>query len=217
MNCPLCQHSSSTLFDQDKNRSYHNCDLCRLVFVPRTSLVTPSEEKKRYDSHQNLETDPGYRAYLHSIMNEMRPFLDERMKGLDFGCGRTRLLETILEEAGHEVDSFDLYYHPDENIWNSKYDFIVLSEVIEHLAGPREVMERLSGLLNPGGKMFVKTKECPEEVQEFKNWFYKRDITHVQFFNQTSFRVLSSIMGLRGPEKIGEDLFLFKGQLIRSI
>ncbi|WP_408097641.1 class I SAM-dependent methyltransferase [Peredibacter sp. HCB2-198] len=209
MTCPLCQHQSSTIFDQDKLRSYYLCDQCGLVFVPRESLISSSEEKKRYDSHQNSDQDPGYHNYLLKISQEILPHLLSSGRGLDFGCGATKMLGSMFEKAGFEVDSFDLYYHPDQTIWQKKYDFIILSEVIEHLNSPREVMINLRGLLNPSGHIFVKTKTYPAPP-EFKNWFYKRDITHVQFFNQSSFEYLAQLVHLTGPMKIGEDLFLFK-------
>ncbi|WPU64659.1 class I SAM-dependent methyltransferase [Peredibacter starrii] len=209
MTCPLCQHQSSTIFDQDKIRSYYLCGNCELVFVPREALISPTEEKKRYDSHQNSDQDPGYHHYLQNISQEVLPHLLKSERGLDFGCGATKILGSFFEQRGHSVDSFDLYYHPDQSIWDKKYDFIILSEVIEHLGEPETVMKRLSSILNPAGKIFIKTKMYPQKSQ-FPNWFYKRDITHVQFFNQKSFEFLAQLMKMTGPEKIGDDLFLFK-------
>lgn len=216
MTCPLCQHPSSTVFDQDKLRSYYLCGQCELVFVPRESLVSSCEEKKRYDSHQNSDQDLGYHNYLLHISQEILPHLVTNGRGLDFGCGATKILGSFFEQSGHNVDSFDLYYYPDQTIWDKKYDFMILSEVIEHLGEPRDVMKRLSALLNSNGKVFIKTKIYPAKSQ-FPNWFYKRDITHVQFFNQKSFEVLAQLMNLSGPTKIGDDLFLFKELQSQSI
>lgn len=210
MICPLCRNDSSTLYDQDNVRSYQRCDFCQLVFVPRDAIISPEEEKKRYDFHENSTTDAGYRDYLNTIVENILPYVADMKEGLDFGSGRSNLLQTLLEERGLTVDSYDLYYHPNETIWNKQYDFIVLSEVIEHVKDPREVMERLRLLLRPQGKIFVKTKPYPAEVQKFKNWFYKRDITHIQFFNQNAFEALAEVLKFCIPVMIGEDLFLFK-------
>lgn len=210
MICPLCRNDSSTLFDQDNVRSYHRCDFCQLVFVPRDSIISPEEEKKRYDFHENSTADAGYRDYLNTIVENILPYVTNMKEGLDFGSGRSNLLQSLLEERGLSVDSYDLYYHPDETIWNKQYDFIILSEVIEHVKEPREVMENLRLLLRPQGKIFVKTKPYPADPIKFKNWFYKRDITHIQFFNQNAFEALAEVLNFCIPVMIGEDLFLFK-------
>lgn len=209
MECPLCQSTEVEFFDQDKHRQFFKCSSCELIFVARTQLLSDVEEKQRYDSHQNSEDDPGYRGYLSKVVQLALPFLNPGESGLDFGCGRTHLLQEIMGEMGMKMASYDLYYHPHSALFNQKYDFIVLSEVIEHLREPRETMLFLRGLLHPGGRFFIKTKLAPEEADVFAKWFYKRDLTHVQFFNEHSFAELSRQCRLQTPHYLGEDLFVF--------
>lgn len=210
MICPLCGSRKESEFDRDKNRSYHLCSQCTLVYVPREFIISPQEEKERYDSHENSGEDSGYVSYLKTISDAMTPHLQRGSQGLDFGCGRTTVLSELLEKNDFKVDAYDLYFFPREEVWGKKYDFIVLSEVIEHLATPYETMKRLSSLLNSTGVIFVKTKLYPKNPLDFKNWFYKRDKTHVQFFSDESFSFLAKELSLNSCEKIGEDLFLFK-------
>jgi transcription initiation factor TFIIIB Brf1 subunit/transcription initiation factor TFIIB len=199
MTCPLCYSSQNELFDQDKLRHYYLCQNCGLVFVPRNELISESSEKSRYDAHENAENNRGYRAYLTQIANSIRPHLKSGDHGLDFGCGRTKLLAEIL--TPHDIDSYDVYFHPDELLIQKKYDFIILSEVIEHLRDPAETMKKLRSL---SSTFFIKTKMCPDK-DKFSEWFYKRDHTHVQFFNDKSFDAL----GFKSWKKIGDDLYLF--------
>jgi hypothetical protein len=208
MICPVCEGSKSELFDQDKHRAFFKCLECDLVYVPRSSLVTASEEKARYDSHENSEEDDGYRKYLAEIAEVIKAQLFPGELGLDFGCGKTTMLEKLL--APFEVTSYDLFYHPNQQLLEKKYNFIILSEVVEHLREPRQTMLSLKESLLPGGKIFVKTKLRPENSAAFSQWFYKRDITHIQFFNENSFNVLKDICQLKGPEFLGQDLFLFR-------
>lgn len=208
MNCPLCLHDESSLYDQDKERSFFQCSRCTLVFVPRSDLVSLSAEKERYDAHENSSESDGYRTYLTGIANAIHENLEPGSRGLDFGSGKTTLLENILEEKGHDVLSYDVFFHPDVHYMDQKFDFIILSEVIEHLRDPMQEMEKLSHLLNENGKFFIKTKLLPEKG--FSTWFYKRDITHVQFFSLTSFRYLSEKLSLKDAQVIGQDLFLFR-------
>lgn len=207
MNCPLCSFDKSSLFDRDKQRRFYQCDFCSLVFVDRDALITASQEKKRYEAHENSEDDSGYVKYLSSIKEAIKPHLKQNSVGLDFGSGRTKVLEKLLNEEGHEVISFDIYFHPDVNVHDRTYDFIVMSEVIEHLRDLRRVLSDLTKLLRPDGMLFVKTKLVPEN---FSNWFYKRDITHIQFFSEESFEVLSKAFGLSKAEGIFPDLYLFR-------
>lgn len=199
MICPLCHSPHKELFDQDPQRHYYLCKTCGLVFVPRDELIAESLEKSRYEAHENNETDSGYRDYLTSIAIPISSQLKSGEKGLDFGCGRTKLLAEIL--LPQVVDSYDLYFHPDESLLEKKYDFIIMSEVIEHLRDPAETMKKLRSL---SSKFFIKTKMYPEK-EKFSSWFYKRDNTHVQFFNDTSFDQLA----FREWKKIGNDLYLF--------
>jgi SAM-dependent methyltransferase len=209
MICPLCGSVQSELFDKDKTRSFYQCGNCSLVFVPRDELITPDAEKHRYDAHENDETSSGYRDYLSGIAAQLQKYLKNGMTGLDFGSGRTKLLAELLSSE-HVVDSYDVYFHPDLSFLNKKYDFIILSEVIEHLRDPVSELKKLKSILKPDGILFVKTKLVPEK--SFSTWFYKRDITHVQFFSDDSFRHLSKKFGFEEASMIGEDLFLFRNQ-----
>lgn len=208
--CPLCQSSKTGYYSRDKFREFFFCPDCGLIFVPRSQLIDQIQEKTRYQSHQNAEDDDFYRQYLQQIATAVGEQLTVAQTGLDFGCGRTSLLAQLFKQQGHECDSYDVYFCPNEGIWQKKYRFIILSEVIEHLRHPLEDMQRVRELLARGGSLFIKTKLHPQDKMSFDNWFYKRDITHVQFFNPTSFEYLAATLGLSSPQQVGADLFQFK-------
>lgn len=205
MICIVCE-SQSRVYTKDTDRSYFECQACELVFVPRNELISYEQEKARYDHHQNLESDRAYLSYLEKMAEGMKSFLKPGSLGLDFGCGRTTMLEKILEKDGFRVNSYDLYYFPESPFLKQKYDFIILSEVIEHLREPAFTMKELTSKLNPGGKIFIKTKFLPTREQ-FDRWFYKRDMTHIQFFNRASMKKIGELSGLLVFKELGEDLF----------
>lgn len=173
-------------------------------------MISKDKEKQRYDSHQNNENDPNYQNYLNQIVNEILPHIDLSENGLDFGCGRTDLMSQIFKAQNISVDSFDLYFFPNQTIWQKKYNFIILSEVIEHLREPIVEMNKIRDCLIEHGQIFIKTKLYPPEKVFFDKWFYKRDNTHIQFFNLASIKYLAKILRMNGPEVIGEDLFVIK-------
>ena len=61
----------------------------------------------------------------------------------------------------------------------------------------------------PNGKIFIKTKLHPGEKNLFDHWFYKRDSTHIQFFNSKSLKELGRKIEMNGPQIRSEDLTLF--------
>ncbi len=206
--CPLCLNKNTQDYARDPSRDFSLCSICSLIFVPRSQLISSSDEKKRYDFHQNDESDEFYRKYLNLIAESILPTLSEGEVGLDFGCGRTTLMSDLFKKKNFAVDSYDLYYFPDLTIWSKKFNFIILSEVIEHLRYPMEEMKKLRDLLLPEGKIFIKTKLHPGDKSFFDNWFYKRDITHVQFFSEDSLRYLAKELSMSGPKILSEDLFV---------
>lgn len=210
MNCPECNSEQTTFFDRDVLRQYYQCENCTLIFVPRNELIDHVQEQKRYEAHENDATDVGYRQYLQKIVDQILPNVTENARGLDYGCGRTQLLSELFQTQGRVVHSYDLYFLKDESIWDQQYDFIVLSEVIEHLRNPSEEMSRVLSLLSSSASLFIKTKVYPDRLDDFQKWFYKRDQTHVQFYSITALTNLAERHGLSSPEYLGNDLYLFK-------
>jgi SAM-dependent methyltransferase len=209
-NCPLCLGDQVINYSEDKSRTYNICQDCQLIFVPRDQILKPELEKQRYDTHNNCDQDVLYQDYLGKIVSSVLTKIGESKQGLDFGCGRTKLLATLFDQKAVAVDSFDLYYFPDENIWDKKFDFIILSEVIEHLRDPYNELLKLRSMLLPNGYLFIKTKIHFNQKERFDKWFYKRDFTHVQFFCPASLKKLAQEFSLEDPENIGEDLYSFK-------
>jgi len=207
-NCPICLECNTQEYAQDKFRSYSICDGCGLIFVPRSELISAEDERTRYEHHQNESEDPAYFDYLSKIARCV-PYLKKGDEGLDFGCGPSPVLANIFSSSGFVTSSYDLYFHPHLPYRAKTYDFIILSEVIEHLRNPIEVLKELGGLLNDNGKIFIKTKFYPEK-ELFNNWFYKRDLTHIQFFNEKSLHWLSKSLRMNFMGQIGPDLYCFQ-------
>ena len=78
-------------------------------------------------------------------------------------------------------------------------------EVIEHLRVPAAELKKLKALLNPRGILFIKTKFLPEK-ESFEDWFYKRDLTHVQFFSPASLDWICRAYGFYEWKLLNSDL-----------
>ncbi len=180
--CPLCAAPDSVDYWQDRRRGYRQCPCCRLVFVPPEHHLAPSAERAEYDLHQNDPDDPGYRRFLSRLSQPLLERLPMGASGLDFGCGPGPALAGMLQEAGHEVSLFDVFYAPDPAVFQRQYDFVTATEVVEHLARPGEELARLWSLLRPGGWLGVMTK-LVRDRDAFAGWHYKNDPTHISFFS----------------------------------
>jgi len=187
--CPLCGDSSTTPYHRDKVRDYLNCQTCDLVFVPRVQHLSAVDEKAYYDLHDNQPDDPGYRRFLGRLFTPLNERLVPNARGLDVGCGPGPALAKMFEEVGHTVATYDPYYAPDTSVLSARYDFITLSEVVEHMAEPGRELERLWTCLEPGGWLGIMTKRV-RDPDAFTTWHYITDPTHVSYFSEATFQWL---------------------------
>lgn len=189
--CPLCRQEKTELFLRERERDFHLCQNCELIFVPPVFFNSREDEKKRYDCHQNSPDDAGYRDFLNRLVEPLCRRIKSASSGLDFGSGPGPTLSVMLQEAGHTMEIYDLYYAPREESLRQQYDFITATEVIEHLREPRETLDCLWSCLRPGGIFGAMTQRVPEDRSRFSDWYYKNDPTHIVFYSSASLQWLA--------------------------
>ena len=211
--CPLCSRTGIVPYHRDKARDYLNCRSCDLVFVPPAQHLSATDERAYYDSHDNRPDDPGYRRFLNRLFTPLNQRLAPASQGLDFGCGPGPTLSKMFEEAGHAVALYDPYYAPDRSVLSAQYDFITLSEVVEHLAEPGKELDSLWRGLAPGGWLGIMTKRVRDQ-EAFRSWHYITDPTHIAYFSEATFHWLTghwSLMGIPATLIIaGNDVVLIE-------
>ena len=187
--CPLCRSpDNSLLLKGGKGSAYRDflhCGACDMVFVPRTLLLDEEGQKARYLQHNNDVDDPAYRKFLGRMYYALRPRLKSGWQGLDYGAGPGPALQRMMIEDGFEAEVYDIYFYPDESVLTATYDFVTCTETIEHFANPREELDRIDGLLGSGGWLGVMTGML-ETWENFADWYYHRDPTHVNFFSHAT-------------------------------
>nr|WP_281389093.1 class I SAM-dependent methyltransferase [Spirochaeta isovalerica] len=122
------------------------------------------------------------------------PFADEKARILDFGSGPVPVLAGLMERRGFAVIIYDKYYAP--VVPEGSFDFITSTEVFEHLAEPMQTLLLLKKRLSPGAAISVKTLFRPESDEDFMNWWYREDRTHISFFTSRSFLIMAETAGL---------------------
>ena len=150
-------------------------------------------EKKRYDEHINTEENKGYVEQFKNLIRQTSEDMPNGATGLDFGSGPSPVLAKLLGDKGFNMNIYDLFYADNPEVLEGQYDFISATEVIEHLADPVAVMKRLWKCLKPGGKLYILTQRYPAK-EEFLNWYYKNDPTHISYFQKKTFQELAAIL-----------------------
>ena len=191
--------------------------------MPEVFHLSRQLEKAEYDKHQNAIFDEGYRKFLSRLFDPLSQKLLQKhqsqihqshkqqpKQGLDFGCGPGPALQALFEEAGFIMNTYDIFYQPDESVLSQTYDFITLTEVIEHLGQPQAVLDKLWGLLKPEGYLGVMTK-LVKNRETFINWHYKNDQTHISFFSMTTIEYIAQQFDAK-LIVVADDAFIFEKQ-----
>lgn len=206
----LCETEENDFFFRDKFREYQCCNVCSLLFVQPEFHVSLKSEKARYEEHNNDPNDIRYRQFLERIAIPIREQFHVGAKGLDFGCGPTPLLAEIFREDGFEMEVYDPFYAPDKSVLDGKYDFIVSTEVFEHLKEPLKEFKRLLAKLKDDGVLAVMTRPHNDSI-DFKTWHYKNDRTHICFYSIETFDWLSKHLGIEYTQ-VEHDIFVFEAR-----
>ena len=193
MQCHICKEPTSMFIHEKTNISFYHCEECEYIFKDPSVYQDISIQKERYDLHENSENSKGYRAYFQRFLDFVLPLIEEPKTALDFGCGESSLLASMLNEKGIVCDYYDPIYHPNILKSDKKYDIIVSTEVFEHLHQPTEVFECLLKYLKIGGYLAIQTEFHPNNSYDFKKWYYHQDPTHIVFFTSKTFKILCKI------------------------
>lgn len=212
--CPLCGEVSG-FWVQLPARPVYACPRCELRFVPEPWQVTPERERARYELHRNSLTDEGYIRFLQPViaclLRHFRPggetgTILPPARILDFGSGPTPVLVELLRREGFNAVGYDPCFDSGADL-SQPFDAVVSTETFEHFRRPREELERIAGLLRPGGLLVVRTALW-QPGQDFRTWHYANDETHIVFYSEATFRYIASTWGLRICETNGKDLIV---------
>ena len=210
MRCHICDEPTLMFIDEKHQMLYYHCTACEYIFKDPSVYQELAEQKARYDLHENEAENEGYRAYFQRFLDFVLPLVQNPKNALDFGCGESSLLSSMLEEEGISCDYYDPLYHPNGLIDSKKYDMILSTEVFEHLHQPKEVFESLLDRLNIGGYLAIQTEFHPKEMGAFMNWYYTQDPTHIVFFTVETFEVLSAFSKCRLIDDNGKNIVVIK-------
>ncbi len=196
-NCPLCDNEA-ILFYKDKE-AYYKCNNCLGIFEDEKDRVNLELEKKRYEMHDNNVEDKNYQKFVLPITSSILKDYNKDSKGLDFGAGEGPIVSKVLDDNGFNIVQYDPFFHINIELLDFKYDYIASCEVIEHFYQPKKEFKLLRSMLKKGSKLYCMTELYNENIN-FETWYYKKDPTHVFFYQKETFEYIKKEFGFSSLE-----------------
>lgn len=207
--CPLCGASDT----RPLHPGYVICPTCGLAHLLPAHHPTAAAELAHYRTHENDPRDPRYRRFLDHLAEPMTRRVPPPAHGLDFGSGPGPTLSVMLAERGYTMCNYDPCFAPDAGALQKRYDLITCSETVEHFRDPAAEFARLDRLLEPGGWLGVMTQmfDADDPSFHFGEWWYRRDPTHLCFYQRRTMRWIARRLGWRVTfEGRGDRVALFQ-------
>ena len=152
-----------------------------------------SDPETKNEISQTRESDARRSADLY---RRLRPMLASRSSILDFGGGNGRLLSAFLGDGHHcSLVDYGAQTLPGVHYAGArlsdipegrKFDAIICSHVLEHLAEPAKPVADLKSRLKETGTLYV---EVPLEIWK-RPPLPVEPVTHINYFTPASMRVL---------------------------
>jgi hypothetical protein len=196
--CRICSNAANQFRDSRQNISYYSCRVCEFICIDEKHVLTEEEEKARYLLHENTDENIGYvRIFRDFIDKAVAPYKNSIKKVLDYGCGSSPLLSSMLKDMGFYVDIYDKFFAPEEIYTDNKYDLITATEVMEHIKDPLSTIGLLKKRLNKKGIISIMTAFHPRDEAGFMEWWYRRDKTHISFYTPVTFKYVAGLRDMK--------------------
>jgi 2-polyprenyl-3-methyl-5-hydroxy-6-metoxy-1,4-benzoquinol methylase len=200
--CLICDSRSiKSLVGYEKDY-LSRCEKCGLVFSNQRPTQNELDEVYGRYSWENIERSELTLAKMRETA-KMLIQASKPKKVLDIGCGDGVFLGMFksvdCEVFGTEYDkknedlcrakeiimfSGDFLHKTDSNLKNN-FDLIILTEVIEHINNPKEVIANTLTLLKPGGLLYITTPNFSSIERQIigSNWSLICYPEHLCYYN----------------------------------
>jgi len=217
--CPFCESKGEPRYIRPDSLQIRYCKLCATFFVS----PSPSEIQLN-DFYSNYYRDHSrYRASAREIL-ENDPFSDVRIKeiasivdlkdrhvldvGFGLGLNIVSLKKLGAEVYGIDLDSDAINFAKKLGILNvkrcaitelndcTKYDLIILHDLIEHPLKPLETLKKARSLVKPNGLISIWTPNASFALEESEPILFRVDLEHMQYLTFRTCLYISKILGL---------------------
>jgi len=202
------------MIDGPNKKAFLCCKICNLVFSETRFVPSLKEQKKRYIQPNNGVQYTVYLNSLNLVIEQTTPLLSKEMTGLDFDCGPTPVIGTLLEKQGINCINYDPIYF--NEIPEGQYDFIFANECFEHFFFPAKEIRKIKDLLKPNGYLIVITEKWNSSTV-FTKWPFAKDSMHVSFYHSDSFQYIAAKYGFTACPSKNQKVFIFQKQKIEEL
>lgn len=201
------------------------CVACGQAFHRR--ILSPEWNERRFSKWMSLEAIQTFeaavdtpqrhfaKASLHVAHALRLEVLTRAARGvrpvrlLDFGCGNGEFV-AMCNLHGFDAVGVDrstarqsnslVPIHAELDEVSGPFDVITMFEVLEHLDGPREMLEVLTKLISPGGILVLETPDCTgiTDIKSLSDYRRIHPLEHINAFTPQTMQHLA--------ERVGYDL-----------
>ncbi len=206
--CPLClSESISGETIGSLRQPIFQCGNCHLAYTNPDFYPDYESERERYNLHYNKPEDERYRSFLNRAVLPTLPYLTTGLKALDYGCGSGPTIQFLLREKEISCSNFDPIFYPE--FPQTTFDVIFATECVEHFHHPLIDFQKICSLLRTNGILTIMTHPY-QKLEEFPNWYYTKDPTHVVFYHPKTFAFIESEFGLNILATPEERVYIFR-------
>jgi hypothetical protein len=197
--CNICNSETEALAHPKNGLVYHSCKRCEFIFLDQKHRISKEEEFTIYSHHNNSIEDSRYVAYFKAFLADaFFPYQRKPGKGLDFGSGPSPVLSQILErDYGIQTDIYDKYYATERVYEGKTYEFITSTEVVEHLEDPLQYFTLFKEHTKAGGFIAIMTLFHNGNKDDFFNWHYIRDRSHISFYTEKTMAYIADKLKIK--------------------
>lgn len=223
--CKICGNTKTKFFCSVNAFSYYRCNRCCTLFLSplpfKNDLIF--YYKKDFDFKAGLTNQARIRSKAKSILKTLKRMNPQGKSLLDVGSGYGLLLDeakkmglsvegiepakklskqlrhqTNIKVIGTDFENYYLYHR------NQKFDFIIMSHVLEHTTSPKLWLKLASLLLNKNGLLYIETPNLKSHLfqTEKYNYTFLTPPDHLWIFSQRSIDQLIFNISNLSTEKV---------------
>lgn len=171
LNCNLCGYSTPQARDEDLGSirgntqkyldayfSLWRCPNCQTIHS--LDPVDFTEIYADYPLNRARPLDDYARRTMGHLLRRLtQAGLDKSANILDYGCGGGLFVEFLRQRGYSKAEGFDPFVVQFNRPPTTRYDLVVLNDVLEHVQDPGALLDEVARYVRPGGLLYAGTAD----------------------------------------------------------
>ncbi|MDO8610675.1 MAG: class I SAM-dependent methyltransferase [bacterium] len=226
INCPICRIKTAKPIYKINTYQYYICNNCQILFlhpIPNPKQLNSYYKNTfQYSSGIAEKFKIQYRSRL--IISKLKQIHPAGVRILDVGSGYGYFIKETLKhnlqstgiEPSRKLYNISQNNNSNAKIFNtnlkdylhshnkSKFDYITLIHVIEHVENPQQFINKAISLLNKNGILYIETPNLKSHLynSELQSYTFLTPPEHIWIFSLQFFeRILKQLTNIRIVQK----------------